>query len=586
MSVILMSSLFRLRSISAKAIVLVIVLVIVSITATTVFMLSHFSKVLGTDRLKENLSAAEVIVNPRHQPFSIEDGVLRIGQRTLNGDFRSVDDVASAFGGVATIFQGDKRVATNVLKPDGSRAVGTKLAKGPVYDAVLKEGREYYGVATILNKPYVAAYKPIKDVQGNIIGILFVGFEESAFNRQFTSAVLVSVITGLVLALICAVAGGYIFHRLFAPFRPLSKIMEEARNGRYSETIPFTARKDEFGELANVILLFNKAMQEQERQRAANIELVVSSFGEALAALARRDLSCRLSRDLPPEYVVLQENLNRAIAQLEEALKDIDQRAGDIAAGSKEMNSASQEMAQRTERQAAALEQTSASLNEVTSAVSKSHQGADKARDKAAEAKTNAEHGSAVARDAVEAIRLVAQSSGQITQIITVINDIAFQTNLLALNAGVEAARAGEAGRGFAVVASEVRQLAQRCSAAAKEIKELISKSEEQVENGVKLVEDSGSAFGKIVADIGTMHDLAAAISASLGEQASSLREIDQSVSQMDQTTQQNAAMAEQSCASSNTMAGFARELAERVAAFKTSGQREKASGSARSRAA
>ncbi len=561
---------FGIKTISGKAVVLVVAMIMVSITATTAILLNHFGTVLGTDRLKQNLTAAASIINPNHEAYAVDGDKLLVGSRVLNGASNGVDAISGAFGGVATVFLGDTRITTTVRKEDGSRAVGTKLAAGPVYDTVLRDGKEYLGSAKILGKDYVTAYEPIKDASGSTIGILFVGFEKQEFNKQIIAAIEVAAIAGLIVAFACACVGGYIFVHLFAPFRPLSKLMEDARRGQYAEHVPYMERTDEFGELARVIDTFCKSAQERRAQRAANIEIVNASFGEALAALANRDLTYRLTKDVPTEYGALQKNLNEAISQLDAAMKDIDSRAGDIVTGSSEINNAAQDMAHRTEREAAALEETSAAVNELSATVEKSAEGAKAANDAAAAAKRNAEQGSQVAKNAVEAIRTIAQSSSEITQIIGVINDIAFQTNLLALNAGVEAARAGDAGRGFAVVASEVRLLAQRSSEAAKQIKQLITTSEEQVENGVKLVEESDGAFGKIVGEIATIYDLVNAISASQLEQASALKEIDTAVHQLDQTTQQNAAMAEQSSAASQTMAGHAQELAGRVEEFRT----------------
>ncbi|MDR3528914.1 MAG: methyl-accepting chemotaxis protein [Rhizomicrobium sp.] len=563
-----MASIFSLKTVSSKALALVVVLIVLSVAATTLFLLQHFNKILGVDRLRQNLTAAEMILNPAHEGYSVENGKLLVGGRPLNGDFKGVDSIASAFGGVATVFLSDTRIATNVKKPDGTRAVGTKLAAGPVYDAVLGQGKEYLGSAKILGADYVTAYEPIKDSAGQTIGVLFVGFLKSEFNKQMTNAVMVAVMAGLVLAAGCAAIGWFIFARLFAPFRPLAKLMEDARHGHYSDNVPYTDRADEFGELARVIEMFNKAVKERQAQRTANIELVNTTFGEALAALASRDLRYRLDREIPVEYRALQENFNNAVLELDGAMQDIDGRARDIASGSAEIHKASQQMAHRTEREAAALEETSAAMNQLSTSVEKSAQGAKDANDAAALAKRDAQAGSHTAKNAVEAIRAIAQSSNEITNIISVINEIAFQTNLLALNAGVEAARAGDAGRGFAVVASEVRSLAQRSSEAAKQIKQLITHSEEQVDRGVKLVEESGAAFGKIVDQVVTIYDLVSAISASQNEQATALKEIDTAIGQLDQTTQQNAAMAEESCAASDAMADHAGELETRVGQF------------------
>lgn len=325
-----------------------------------------------------------------------------------------------------------------------------------------------------------------------------------------------------------------------------------------------TAKQREIDRIAN-----EKAQKEaEEATRKAGVELVVSSFGEGMKALASRNLTYRINKKLPDEYLGLQNDFNNALVQLELAMAEIDTSAADIANNCGEIRISSQEMAQRTERQAAALEETAAAVNEITSTVGKSAEGAVQANRRASGAKQNAVRSNEVVVHAVSAMRAIAKSSGEISQIIGVIDEIAFQTNLLALNAGVEAARAGDAGRGFAVVASEVRALAQRSKDAAREIKTLINASETQVETGVKLVEESGVALSKIVDDIAVINTLMNELASSQREQATALSEIDSAVSQMDQATQQNAAMAEESNAAAEALAGYAQNMADLVARF------------------
>lgn len=313
-----------------------------------------------------------------------------------------------------------------------------------------------------------------------------------------------------------------------------------------------------------------KDAEEAARQRG--IELVVSSFGEGMKALASRNLTYRLNKDIPEEYRGLQSDFNEAMNLLDAAMQEIHNSAGEIARNCKEISGGAHEMAQRTERQAASLEETAAAVTEITATVTKSSAGASQANSKASASKTSAEHGNDIATKAVGAMREIAKSSSEITHIIGVIDEIAFQTNLLALNAGVEAARAGEAGRGFAVVATEVRSLAGRSAEAAKEIKTLIKNSEMQVDNGVKLVEESGTALQQIVTDIATISQLVGDIAHSQSEQANALSEIDSAVSDMDKSTQQNAAMAEESNAAAEALAGYAREMEKMVARFEISG--------------
>jgi methyl-accepting chemotaxis protein len=240
-----------------------------------------------------------------------------------------------------------------------------------------------------------------------------------------------------------------------------------------------------------------------------------------------------------------------------------------IQAGTAEISHAAGDLSRRTELQAGSIEEAAAAVEEITATVGKTVKGTEHARQVVATAKTEAEHSGEVVRNAVAAMGAIEASAGQISQIIGVIDEIAFQTNLLALNAGVEAARAGEAGKGFAVVAQEVRALAQRSAEAAKEIKTLITASSAQVSSGVALVGETGRALTKIVAHVGQINGIVSEIAAAVGAQSSGLAEINAAVSQIDQVTQQNAAMVEESTAASQSLAQEADGLATLIGRFR-----------------
>ena len=279
----------------------------------------------------------------------------------------------------------------------------------------------------------------------------------------------------------------------------------------------------------------------QAKERA----LVANSIGAGLSKLAAKDLTYRMTNDMPEAYRKLQTDFNAALEQLEKAVQGVKGSTQGISSGTQEISTAADDLSRRTEQQASSLEETAAALDEITATVRKTAEGAAQARGVVSTAKADAERSGEVVRKAVEAMGGIEKSSQQISQIIGVIDEIAFQTNLLALNAGVEAARAGDAGRGFAVVASEVRALAQRSAEAAKEIKGLISASTAQVGQGVSLVDETGKALERIVAQVSEITTAVTDIAASAQEQATGLQQVNTAVNQMDQVTQQNAAMAE-----------------------------------------
>lgn len=347
-------------------------------------------------------------------------------------------------------------------------------------------------------------------------------------------------------------------------------------DGDFGLKVSATKRGDEIGDIGRVLVDFQSklemaAEQEKDRQQGQiEQQRVLDTLRKGLVELANGDLSRPIHEQFGAQYDSLRMDFNETLRKLSETITNVIQAAGSIQHGANEISQASDDLSNRTENQAATLEETAAALDELTASVKSAADGAKSVETIVIEAQSEAEESGKIVGDAIAAMTEIEKSSEHISQIIGVIDDIAFQTNLLALNAGVEAARAGEAGKGFAVVASEVRALAQRSSEAAKEIKALISGSAKQVERGVDLVGGAGTALGNIVERVNHISELIRSIATGSSEQAIGLGEINIGVNQLDQVTQQNAAMVEEATAASHVLKSDATRLQDLVGQFET----------------
>jgi len=292
-------------------------------------------------------------------------------------------------------------------------------------------------------------------------------------------------------------------------------------------------------------------------------------LGAGLKRMAASDLEQPIKRTFAPALERSRLDFNTAQEMLRSTMLGITEGVNLVATGGQEITKAADDLSSRTEQQAASLEETAAALDQVTATVKKTTDGAKQARSVVSEARSDAETSGDIVRQTVEAMSRIEKSSQEISQIIGVIDEIAFQTNLLALNAGVEAARAGEAGRGFAVVASEVRALAQRSAEAAKEIKGLITTSNTEVGHGVKLVAETGKSLARIIGKVTEINSVVADIAAGAEEQSTALQQVNTAVNQMDHTTQQNAAMAEEATAAARSMMRETEKLSAMVGEFR-----------------
>jgi methyl-accepting chemotaxis protein len=286
-------------------------------------------------------------------------------------------------------------------------------------------------------------------------------------------------------------------------------------------------------------------------------------------AMAQGDLTMAVKSTGRDEIARLLQSMATMQAGLAGVVATVRQGAESVATASAEIAQGNQDLSGRTEAQASALEQTAASMEQLSATVKQNADSARQANQLAMNASTVAVQGGEVVGQVVETMKGINDASRKISDIISVIDGIAFQTNILALNAAVEAARAGEQGRGFAVVASEVRSLAGRSADAAKEIKNLINASVERVEHGSTLVDQAGSTMTDVVSAIKRVTDLMGEISAASSEQATGVAQVGEAVTQMDQATQQNAALVEQMAAAAGSLRAQAGELVQTVAVFK-----------------
>ncbi len=301
-------------------------------------------------------------------------------------------------------------------------------------------------------------------------------------------------------------------------------------------------------------------------------QTVIGEVNEVLGAMAAGDLTRKIDAPYEGAFNEIKLNANDAIDRLTEVVREIKDTAAIVSSGSDEIATGNTNLSQRTEEQAASLEETSSAMEEMTSTIQQNAGNSKQANNLAQSARDTAENGGRVVGHAVEAMQAINDSSKKISDIIGVIDEIAFQTNLLALNASVEAARAGDQGRGFAVVADEVRNLAGRSATAAKEIKDLIEDSSRKVEEGSSLVNQSGETLDEIVNAVKKVSDIVAEISTASEEQAAGIDEVNKAVIQMDELTQQNAALVEQAAAASESLGEQAEGLDRLMSFFKVSG--------------
>ena len=538
-----------------------------------------------------------------------------------------IEQITQVTGETATVFAWDPetedfwRKTTNIIKPDGSRAVGTPLGKtGAVYPVIMN-GQTYLGEAVILGTPYYTVYLPMKDTAGQVVGILYAGVEKAkiaaaqdeTLRMLFTVSALVFAAVGVVMFLAS--------RWLMRPIPQLVKTMSAVTEDPANAVVPYTKARNELGEMARAVEVFREngvkiaAMSDSEAARLVNdkadrermmqdlqlafgevvdaaingdfskrvhadfpdaelnnlassvnslVETVdrgIDETGDVLASLADTNLTQRVKGDYKGAFAKLRDNTNAVADKLTDIVGQLRHTSRGVRSATGEILAGANDLSERTTKQAATIEETSATMEQLALTVLESAKKAEEASVKSKTVSQTAAEGGEVMNQATGAMEKITSSSAKISNIIGMIDDIAFQTNLLALNASVEAARAGDAGKGFAVVAVEVRRLAQSAASASADVKVLIEQSASEVAGGSKLVADAAGKLEAILEGIRENSLVMEGIARDSKEQASSIEEVNVAVRLMDEMTQHNAALVEETNAAIEQTEGQASEL-------------------------
>jgi len=561
-------------------------------------------------------AATPVDVQGRATPTLSLDG------KPLNLDFAAPDDFTAQTGGNATIFAVDGedfvRVTTSVKKENGERAVGTLLDRAsPAYGA-LRAGQTYIGLVTLFGKQYITQYEPVRDAAGKVAAVLYVGVDISEDMKALKDRIRAIKVgeTGYFFVLNAAPGKAYgdlvvhpssegsnLLDARDADGRPFIKEMLEKKQGSivydwknpgeesarqkfvvyaevkdwnwviaggtYNDEVTAAAtslRKRFIGFGLGALALLAAVLYALVR---SSVSRPLAEVRDVARRIAEGDLTARMASGRRDEIGLMTEAVNKVGASLSVVVGKVREGAEQIANASQEISAGNLDLCGRTEEQAISLASTASSMDQLTATVRQNSDNARQANALALSASAVAEKGAGTVGQVIERMEAITQSSRKISDITGVIDGIAFQTNILALNAAVEAARAGEQGRGFAVVAGEVRNLAQRCAAAAKEIKGLIDASNGEVDAGSKLVAEAGATMHEVLASVTRVTDIMSEITAASHEQTAGIEHVNGAVGAMDEATQQNAALVEEASAAAQAMQDQAAELARAVRLFR-----------------